>query len=61
MSDERNKRWVAVIVEQRVCTADTELEANDVALRKLPPGIRFEVRPRPHSPEQCWCGDDHSP
>ena len=62
MKRESKNKWVAVVPEQTLCVARSEGEASATAHALLKgTAVAYEVRLRTHEPEQCWCGDDHSP
>jgi hypothetical protein len=61
MSD-REKMWSIRVPEQYALgNFYTQEEAQGAARIHLLDKVDYHVSARPHCPEQCWCGDDHSP
>jgi hypothetical protein len=61
-NDTTIKRYQITITEQchrLLCTEDEGKEKSRLLKKWF--NIDSRVEPRSHYPEQCWCGDDHSP
>lgn len=55
------KEWQVFVPAQVALVAHTKEEAQSEAKRLFGDQVKYEVSRRTHDPEQCWCGDDHSP